>query len=210
MIPQAVTTRDMTEAYKWLQTLPPSAREELKTMDQVVSLYIRAKRLGVPLPSFDQGSSSLANASENQKSSQDFHKTLKNLQVELQKFDDGSGAIAVKPPIGTINPIPTQNSTPIPSTSQGAQQGQLSMSLPLLHQANSQITAPLPQSTQNVGTEDGHSHNSHGNLLTAMRMDPKSRHIINELREGLNLSSDVEVIRMCLVLAHKSLKELIK
>ena len=50
MIPQAFTTRDMSEAYKWLMTLPPQVREDLKSMEQAVSLYLRAKRSGSVLP----------------------------------------------------------------------------------------------------------------------------------------------------------------
>ena len=76
LIPQAFTTRDTTEAYKWLLTLPQSVRDEMKSMEQVVSLYLRAKRLGGGIPTTEE--LNLKNGTT--KTSKDFQKSLKDLQ----------------------------------------------------------------------------------------------------------------------------------
>lgn len=168
MIPQAFTTRDMSEAYKWLQSLPPTIREEMKSMEQVVSLYLRAKRFGGSVPTTDELNQApkFHTETEAPKSSQDFQKALKGLKHELEQFD--------------FAPSPQPPQAQAPANTQTS---------------NESAEPPLPpQSTPNI--------------LSSLRLDPKSRQIVNEVRESLNLSSDMEVIRMSLVLAHKKLKDL--
>src|SRR5262245_36974220 len=137
MIPQAYTARDIGEAYKWIQTLPPNVRDEMKTMEQMVLHYLRAKSMG-----------NLANFQLEQqtKKSQDFQKTLQSLKVEMDQFD---------PPA----PQPPPPTAVAPS-----------------------VTVSAPAQTQE----------------TSLKLDSRSRQIVNEIKEGLNLSSDMEVIRMCL------------
>jgi hypothetical protein len=169
----------MSEAYKWLHTLPPSVRDEMKSMEQVVALYIKAKRLGGGVPSKEDIDSfrplpQPPPAMEVSKTSQDFQKTLKSLKTELDRFD-----FQPQPPTPTPTPppphLPNQNESP-------------------------KITA-----------ETFHEqHHPVENILSALRMDPRSRQIVNEIRESFNLSSDNEVLRMALVLAHKSLRDLLK
>jgi hypothetical protein len=86
----------------------------------------------------------------------------------------------------------------------------------IVHQTPPQQVAPQQVSpAQNMGTGAmayppiGPHHDTQ-HLLGALKLDPKSRQILNEVREGLNLSSDAEVIRMCLVLAHKTIRGLIE
>src|SRR5258708_7430478 len=131
----------MSEAYKWLQSLPPSIKDEMKSMEQVMSLYLRAKRLGGAIPSReDLGQFPPPAPKENVKSAQDFQKTLKNLSQELEFFDA------------------PQTPTPKPAQAQPSAQ-------PTTHQEN-----PI------------------------LKLDPKSRGLIHDIKEGFNLSSDVEVI----------------
>ncbi len=177
MIPQAFTTRDMSDAYKWLHTLPPNVRDEMKSMEHVVVLYLKAKRLGVSIPSKEDleslksaTSGAPPSIAEPSKNSQEFQKTLKNLKTELDRFD--------------FSP----NSTPAPQEIQ-------------LEGPQAPIgTAPLATAV----------HADPPNILSALRMDPRSRQIVTEIRDGLNLSSDIEVLRMSLVLAHKTLRDLVK
>jgi hypothetical protein len=187
LIPQAFTTRDMSEAYKWLNTLPPNVRDEMKSMEQVVMLYIKAKRLGGGVPSKEdidsfRSQTQTTQAPDASKSSQEFQKTLKTLKTELDRFD--------------FQP----------------------QSQPTLSQEASKMLEPHPvqpsapqtyQPAQAVHQEAEQPHTSH-NILSALRMDPRSRQIVNEIREGLNLGSDNEVLRMSLVLAHKTLRDLLK
>lgn len=153
-------------------------------MEQVVSLYLRAKRQGGALPTKEELEAYVPPTAsptlEHSKSSIEFQKTLKNLRHELEQFDFAG------------NPLPQAPiQTPGPSSH-------------AVHQASSPHHAPHP-TTENTGATSNAAH-----LLAALRLDPRSRQIVHEIREGLNLSSEVEVIRMSLVLAHKNLKELLK
>jgi hypothetical protein len=187
LIPQAFTTRDMSEAYKWLQSLPPNIREEMKSMEQVVSLYLRAKRLGGAVPGGDElGQASKQAAHEAPKSSLDFQKALKGLKHELEQFDFAPNA---QQP--TLTPQQTA-----PENQQQPQQQ------PPSPPAQQQVTPPHQPSIADIPAHAP-------NILSSLRLDPKSRQIVNEVRDGLNLSSDMEVIRMSLILAHKKLKELL-
>lgn len=181
MIPQAFTTRDMSDAYKWLHTLPPNVRDEMKSMEHVVVLYLKAKRLGVSIPSKEDleslkvaSNSAPPTIAEPSKNSQEFQKTLKNLKTELDRFD--------------FNP----NSAP----------QEITLDVPKSPEATAQAQAPGPTAPA--------QHVEPPNILSALRMDPRSRQIVSEIRDGLNLSSDIEVLRMSLVLAHKTLRDLVK
>jgi hypothetical protein len=236
LIPQAYTSRDMSEAYKWLQTLPASVREELKSMEQVVSLYLRAKRLGGSIT--QQELEALSNTKkEAPRNSQDFQKTLKELQYELQQFDMAPGQSA-QPSGGTAGLAASAGTTGTASTVSRAAGTQTQASGFTAPHAGSQVTgssqaqasfqsqahAGVPSSVpssagaaskpmvENIGTGagPGAQQAAAAGPLAALRLDPRSRHLLNEVREGLNLSSDIEVIRMSLVLAHKSLKDLLK
>jgi hypothetical protein len=193
LIPQAFTTRDMSEAYKWLQTLPASVREEIKSMEQVVSLYLRAKRLGGALPTREEVSSYVLPRQEavleNSKSGQEFQKTLKNLKHELEQFDFAGGNG------GPEGQIPLSKMPSLENFAAPQQASHLATAA-----QNSQPQLVLPPVANNAAN----------NVVAALRLDPRSRQIVNDIRENLNLSSDVEVIRMSLVLAHRTLKDLLK
>ena len=158
LIPQAYTARDVADAYKWLQTLPQPVRDEMKTAEQMVLNYLKAKTLG-QLANYQFQESQ----KESQKKSQEFHKTLQTLKTEMDQFDT------------QIN-VPTQQQQTV-------------------HQQQPAQSQPMPQPQVPPQT---------------LKMDPKSRQIINDIREGLNLSTDMEVIRMSLVLAHKAVKNLLE
>lgn len=173
-IPQAYTSRDISEAYKWLQTLPPPLRDEFKTAEELVLSYLKAKRMG-----------SLNNYQpEAPKKTAEFQKTLQNLKAEMDQFDFEA---------------PAQQS---PATAPHSTQA------PVQQAATS--PAPVPSVSNNQLQQAHQAQINQQNILSQIKMDPKSRQIINDIRDGLNLSSDLEVVRMSLVLAHKSLKNLIE
>jgi len=186
LIPQAFTTRDMSDAYRWLHTLPPNIRDEMKSMEQVVVMYLKAKRLGIPVPTKeDLDNLRLATSTppppsiaEPSKNSLEFQKTLKNLKTELDRFDFNS-------PPPPPQEIPLEGGKPQEPTPQYQNH----------HQGNGVNPPPIAETP---------------NILSTLRMDPKSRQIVTEIRDGLNLSSDIEVLRMSLVLAHKMLRDLVK
>ena len=173
----------MSEAYKWLQTLPPHIREEIKSMEQGVFLYLKTKRLGGGIPNVeDLKSGAGPSTPQTPKASQEFQKNLKDLRVELAQFD-----FAPPQTNQPVNPQPQQQ-----YTGHGFHQGQQqTVANPppqptVSHYAAPPTPAPVPEDTA-------------AQLFSAMRLDPRSRHIITEIRDGLNLSSDLEVIRLSLV-----------
>ncbi len=180
MIPQAYTARDIGEAYKWIQTLPPHVREELKTMEQMVLNYLRAKSMGT-LDKFQPDAQT--------KKSHDFQKTLQNLRAEMEQFDPPEVVPQAQPHYEATQPV---NPNVFPQAQQ-QQQGQAMQVQVQMQSQQAQQQTPSP-----------------AQLLNSLKLDPKSRQILNEIRDGLNLSSDAEVIRMCLVVAYKTIKNLIE
>ncbi len=224
MIPQAYTTRDMSEAYIWLQTLPPTIREELKSMDQIVSLYLRAKRFGGVLPTAEEIGKNTRQQVQDEapKSSQDFKKALKGLKHELEQFDYAEGSSQA----GAQNQQHSnQQQTGSQQTAQQNTHHQASYNQdasPRAPEAQANSNGHRPVQTASSNHINGHieltavkaapeaplAQPATPNLLSSLRLDPKSRQIVNEIRDNLNLSSDMEVIRMSLVIAHKKLKDL--
>jgi len=191
----------MADAYKWLQTLPANVREEMKSMEQVVSLFLRAKRLGGALPTKEDIQNFAPKVPEQSKSSQEFQHTLKHLKHELEQFDFDSNQAHSSGPNSAGS---TSISVGLPSslaghTGRSQNQPQVPLEVDLTNQA----------ATSQGGVQTPTTVPHQPNLISALRLDPKSRQIVNEIRESLNLSSDVEVLRMSLVLAHKALKDIL-
>lgn len=153
--PQAFTSRDMRDAYNWVQTLPPAVRDSLKTMEQVVAFYLQSKRMGTT-PQIN-GSAEIPG----QQTAQDFRRSLKTLQTELEQFDFSGPE---KPQLPQEPVIERNSASPRPAVK----------------------SSPEP-----------------------LKLDTKSQQVIDEVRESLNLSSDMEVIRMSLMLAHKKFKDIL-
>jgi hypothetical protein len=206
----------MSEAYKWLQTLPQNIREEMKSMEQVVSLYLRAKRLGGALPTKEELAAYKPNPAET-RSSQEFHKSLQNLKHELDQFD--FAAAPVQGHAHTNARINEQTNTqsnarthaPAFGQSQGAAVAHATPAAPFAHRpmpsADALSTGRVPDSDPLAAVTNQAPAPSAGQYLAALKLDPRSRQILSDIRESLNLSSDIEVIRMSLVLAQKALKD---
>jgi len=211
LIPQAFTQRDVSDAFRWSQTLPADVRDGIKSVEQMVWLFLRTKRLGGGIPtredmnSYNQGHGSSGQVEES-KSSQEFQKTLKSLRQELDQFDpavpghvdfarEGTGR-TVRPPMDSQGGSVTKSVQPTKQLELEAQ-----------NQAGHSFSQD--SGSANTGSQTYNTSPHAPNLLTSLRLDPKSRQIVGEIREGLNLSSDMEVIRMSLVLAHKRVKDLL-
>ncbi|MCC6278355.1 MAG: hypothetical protein IT289_10625 [Oligoflexia bacterium] len=179
MIPQAFTTRDVSEAYKWVQSVSPSVRESIKTVDQLVALYLKVKRFGgAALDEFmlqQDGASrpEVPTPPVQSKSAEDFQKTLKGLKAELEQFD--------------FSPTPHQATAP-----------QVASAESTAATAPTEPTNPAPPQAPRTAPHPMSDH-----------LDPRSRQIISEIKEHLNLSSDQEVVRMLIVLGAQRLKSLL-
>ncbi len=102
--PQAYTREVFTNAYEWLQTQSHSVKELAQTPDDLVALYLQARRHGH------------LSASYNSKS---FKNDLKNLAEGLRQFDDAqvpsASAVTEKVTETTKHSVTFTNHTPPPS-----------------------------------------------------------------------------------------------
>lgn len=216
MIPQAFTTRDVSEAYKWVLTVSPSVRDSIKTVDQLVALYLKVKRFGGSaleefMNTIESKAPAPAQPAPQTKSAEDFQKTLKGLKVELDQFDfSNNGAATASNGSANHTVTPAQTSTVAPQVLQNSQQqSSIQIQQPPIaqHTATAQQTAQAP--TPNVQPQSVQTTTT-PHIQAAFALDARSKQIIHEIRESLNLGSDIEVIRMSLVLAESKLRELFK
>jgi hypothetical protein len=162
----------------------------MKSMEQVVSLYLRAKRLGAGNPTQEQ----MNQKPPTTKSSQEFQRSLKDLQHELEQFDLGPDPSATSQAKMADELSEEKDQVHIQEGQHEHMQGQSKV------QVQVQVQTPTQSQPHAARSE---------NTLASILKDPKSSTILKEIREGLNLSSDVEVIRMSLVLAYRELRSLL-
>lgn len=199
--PQAYTREMLTTAFNWLQTQPESVRKMATSPDSLVCLYTRAQRMG-----------SIALDTDAPVSSQNFMSDLKNLAEGLRQFDEPT-----KPtPLQTPTRAPRQ--TPI-SAQNSPQPAPLKTS-PATHPnrfTGAQVTPlhpPTPAPEEHRFFEQHQPSQTHipaGSMDAAglMMLNERSLAMIQEVKAGLNLSSDSEVANLMVALAYKSLKNLL-
>lgn len=187
--PQAYTREVLTSAFNWLQTQPESVRKLATTPDALVGLYTRAKRFGA--------SSLEADAPV---SGQNFMSDLKNLAEGLKQFEEPKSNIGVPHPAG---PLFSHASSANPISAHTA-----------LHPVGAPNSSPNlgPQTVLNQMNQVNHVNQiftPSGGPVESSGLNERSRAMIQEVKDHLNLSSDTEVINMMLALAYKSLKNLL-
>lgn len=201
--PQAYTKETLQKAYTWLLTQGPSVKEMASTQDMLVSLYLKAQRSG--------------EASLDTPSIQNFKQELKNLASmigDLQTPQQAAQAAAhaaaqqahsVKAAATsaashiTTQTMPTHVITQH-SYAQAPQEPAQTKALPVagLTQTIKETTAGV----QNSNSQSGSSNNSLGQL------DLQSLQILAEVRQNLNLSSDIEALRALISLGYKQFKKM--
>ncbi len=194
--PQAYTREILTSAFNWLQTQPDSVRKLATTPDALVGLFTRARRFG--------NSSLEADAPV---SGQNFMSDLKNLAEGLKQFEDSkTGAHIPAPQMAGSQMSGPQMSPPIShgpaATASPTFLSQVNQHVnQQVHQVNhvNQVFSP-------PGVHSGAQANAQG---AQFGLNDRSRAMIQEVKEQLNLSSDVEVLNMMVALAYKNLKNLL-
>jgi len=190
--PQAYTREMLTTAFNWLQTQPESVRKMATSPDSLVCLYTRAQRMGT-----------VSLETEAPVSSQNFMSDLKNLAEGLRQFEEPA-PVPMKP---RPQPISAQSSRPTHQPVQhqnfaGAQVTPLVQPTPEDHRffeqhqpVQAHISAPAP--APKVAS------------VPASMLNERSMAMIQEVKAGLNLSSDSEVANLMVALAYKNLKNLL-
>ncbi len=183
--PQAFTREMLSQAYMWLQAQPESVRELARNPESLIALYLKTQRsqLYNQKKMESQSTNPYADAPV---SAQNFMTDLKSLAEGLKQFED---------------PAP-------------ANQG--------LSQGMSQSTSPAPQlpplpppvfQQERVQAPQGFAAQLRseipGSKVQTPQLNSSSQYMIREVKEKLNLSSDLEAINMLVAIAYKNLKSLI-
>jgi hypothetical protein len=121
-------------------------------------------------------------------SGQNFMSDLKNLAEGLKQFEDSKAApLAQRPAISAVPGSAMSAQTVLNQTNQQVNQQ--------VHQVNHISQVFTPSGSQTMGGQ--------------VTLNERSLVMIQEVKEQLNLSSDVEVLNMMIALAYKSLKHLL-
>ena len=181
--PQAYTKETLQKAYSWLLNQSPSIKDLASTQDMLVSLYLKAQRSG--------------EASLDTPSIQNFKQELKNLasmmgdlqtpaalQPTLQNNSIQSQIQNPPPPLQTKN-IPVNTFSDLAQTIKEA--------------------AAHPASIRQSDNTSKINNSSNNNLG---QLDLQSLQMLTEVRQFLNLSSDIEALRALITLGYKQIKKI--
>lgn len=208
--PQAYTREILTSAFNWLQLQPESVKKLATTPDALVGLYLRAQRYG---------SSSLE--TDAPISQQVFLSDLKSLAEGLKQFDEpsvrptrpASPQAAASTSSAAASPShsqsPSHSPSPSPSPSHSAFAAPSSTSAAFAGGFFSE-PPPLTFATTYPSSLTSATSGTAGVLPSLpSSLNERSRQMIQETRNSLNLSSDAEVINLMVALAYKNLKNLL-
>ncbi len=177
--PQAYTRDVLSKAYEWLKTQPNSVKNRAEGVDQLVSLYLHAKRYG-------ELNSEVEPNDTHPISSQSFKSELKELAQDIRQFDE--------PQVS----IPTAPETPPASAP---------VNLP--EEVELKPMTPMTRMTQNSvkPTAKTTLPNETPSVNGAPFLDSRSRAMTQKVKDRFNLSSDEEALRMLIVLGYESLQK---
>jgi len=217
--PQAYTREVFAHAYEWLQSQSKSIKELAQTPDDLVALYLQARRHG-----------HLNNTQT--PSSKSFKNDLKNLAEGLRQFDDTQSAApsasavtekvreTTKHSFTFTNPPPAQaHFSPSPVIEKPYFTKE-EFEEPFEEPAFEDIMSP-PQ--QRPFPSTNYYHEPKMDLAPEKEkpktpitsewqltsMDEKSQEIIKDVKSRLNLSRDEEAVRMLLVLGREKLNDIL-
>lgn len=181
--PQAYTREMLAQAFLWLQDQPDTIKSMAQTPDTLVGLYLRAKR---------NGESSLESVAP--RSTESFRSTLRDLANSIQQFNPPIGASPSTQPAGPVTAAPfVQNFQTQPAepnrrpTNPFLQTGFINPSLQEGARAEEYISSPPSN----------------------MPLDPRSLDAVRTVMRQLNLSHEVEAVRLLISLGFERLKPLL-
>lgn len=185
--PQAYTKETLVKAYQWLQHQNGSIKEIATNPDILVSLFLKAKL---------QGESALERPSI-----QNFKKELKNLAGMIGEFE-GAEMDMVLPTLTRTSaaPPPPQQPPPQPQT--------VVMPPPPVSSAipggTRMHSAPTPSAP--ASTEAALPNTASRQLFP--ELDTRSWLMIQEVKNQMNLSTELEALRLLISVGHTKLKSL--
>ena len=224
--PQAYTRDVFANAYEWLQTQSESIKELAQTPDDLVALYLQARRHGH------------LNNTQNVSKSKSFKNDLKNLAEGLRQFEEGHGqqasAVTEKIRETTKHSFTFTNPPPPPNYNYGSQQiiedpvfshedmppireyspqpiqkellDEENFERPMVKKPSEKKPMPMNIELKKPNSDKLSGQNESWDLAN---LDSKSKLIIEDVKTRLNLSRDEEALRMLLVLGSEKLKEIL-
>jgi len=209
--PQAYTRDTLVAAYEWLQSQPGSIREMAQNPNALVGLYLQSKRRVTPPPA-------------TMPSTDAFKKDLQTLAEGLKQFEDPRAQAPVPPPVQHSVPPPVQHSVQLPPQPQySAPLQQTPAQHSALHSAP-QFTQPhiqQPQPAQQTPAQNSVQQTptpapapaapiqpaptAPTQTPTPAGLDARTKKILAETKERLNLSSEAEALRLLVTLGYEKL-----
>lgn len=195
--PQAYTKDTLTKAYLWLLHQNDSIKELATTPDVLVTLFLKAQRNGddsLDTPSIQNFKNEL--------------KSLAGLMGELEGKPRPSSPraepLTQTPPAQTQPTVSASSSTRSAPKATPPSNGAFSMPQ---NPTNHQTTNP-EASTHMPPFHSASNGQSSLPIEIIAQLDVKSRAMVGEVREQLNLGSDVEVLRLLISLGYKKARNL--
>lgn len=229
--PQAYTREVFANAYEWLQSQSNSTRELAQTPDDLVALYLQARRHGH------------LNNTQNPHSNKSFKNDLKNLAEGLRQFEESqapsASAVTEKVRETTKHSFTFTNPPPPPPNSHFNNQiieepyfskeefeeefeepQEPIVSTPKTSRPNVYSTRPNSRPQAKPIAEENYPAYKKSEpekvkpsptptSWDLQNLDEKSKVIINDVKARLNLSRDEEALRMLLVLGREKLNEIL-
>lgn len=177
--PQAYTSETLKEAYEWLRNQPQFVHEQAGDVDTLVYMYMKAKRQGKTTFQSNYGET-LADAAP--VSAQHFKSDLKNLAEGIRKFDFGENSPIIPPPAEPNTPAVTHSNISSPT--------QNTITQPPQHPAENDRAFKARVTERIVEVNEPTPPQARTTL------DTVSQSKVDEVKAGLNLSSDQEAIRI--------------
>lgn len=203
IVPQAYTREQLTQAFTWVQSQPDSVRAMADTPDALVALYLRAKRAGEV---------NVVNELAAPVSEKNFRENLKTLAAEMQQFGGQAGPSVISTgPIFPTAPdfVKTQRSlteeAAVPagnsgtSMTLGTQSPSPTPTKPAYQMPNATSEAPTNVTVPLIAAQISAPSTDQNAALVAS-LDSRSREMLRKVQHRFNLSSEVEALRMLLVL----------
>ncbi len=169
--PQAYTRELFAQAYEWLKIQSPQVQEMAKSPDDIVGLYLQARRHR------QVNKTHFANA-ETPVSAKNFRSELKHLAEDLKSFESVPTAPAARTQVLQSQEIPP------PAFSLPEQLKDVEFTT--VSEANMPIEGPIEALAE---------------------LDERSRQMLAEIQQRFNLGSEVETLRLTIVMGYERILE---
>lgn len=187
--PQAYTKDTLLKAYAWLQSQNESIKEMATTTDILVSLYLKASR---------DGDSAL-----DRPSIQNFKNELRSLAGMMGELSTGTQSQTVINPT-VVNPTIIQSPQPQNNFTTGQVQGTHVNTI----QSAQTVTQVLTTTNESKTIQTRTLSLSEG--LAQLNIDQHTLQMIDEIKNELNLGSDLDALKVLVKIGHSKLTAMLK